>query len=82
MRGTYDRQADALYVYVAPEGTPVAWTDVLTDHVAIDRDAAGGVVGVEVLDTGTIPDLVGVLAPFGITLREVAVTWIGTGPAL
>jgi uncharacterized protein YuzE len=82
MRGTFDRQADALYVYVAPDRGPVAWTDVLTDHVAVDRNTAGELVGVEVLDAGTIPDLGGLLAPFGIVVREVAFTWIGTGPAL
>jgi uncharacterized protein YuzE len=82
MRGTFDRQADALYVYVAPEGTPVASTDIITDHVAVDRDAAGGVVGVEVLDTGIIADLAAILVPFGIVLREVDFRWIGTGTAL
>jgi uncharacterized protein YuzE len=82
MQGTFDRQADALYVYVAPEGTLVASTDIITDQIAVDRDAAGGIVGVEVLDTGAIADLAGLLAPFGITLREVTFTWIGTGPAL
>lgn len=44
---TYDPQADATYVTVSD--APVASTDALSDLVAVDLDAAGVPVGVEVL---------------------------------
>jgi len=44
---TYDPEADATYITVSEAA--VATTDALSDLVAVDLDAAGTPVGVEVL---------------------------------
>lgn len=46
---TYDPEADALYVRVAPKGTKIAETREIEPGVMIDLDAGGRVVGIEVL---------------------------------
>jgi uncharacterized protein YuzE len=38
------------YVYLLPEGTPVARTVTVSDDVMVDVDAEGKPIGVEVLD--------------------------------
>jgi uncharacterized protein YuzE len=63
MKATYDREADALYVYVAPDRGPIARTVRMTDDVMVDIDADGQIVGVEVLHAAAMPDLAG--ADFG-----------------
>lgn len=45
----YDPEADALYVRIAPKGTPVAETREIEPGVMLDVDAKGSVIGIEVL---------------------------------
>jgi len=47
---TFDPEADALYVYIAPKGTAVAETREVEPGVMMDFDAAGRLIGIEVLD--------------------------------
>ncbi len=47
---TYDPQADALYVRMAPKGTAVAETREVQPGVMMDFDAEGRLIGIEVLD--------------------------------
>jgi uncharacterized protein YuzE len=77
MKATYDREADALYVYVHPERGPNARTVPATDDVMVDQSADGQLVGVEVLDAAAQPDLAGTLAQFHITFRDIEMTFIG-----
>ncbi len=46
---TYDPEADALYVRIAPKGTEVAETREVEPGVMLDVDRAGTVIGIEVL---------------------------------
>lgn len=46
---TYDQEADALYLRLAPEGTAVAETREVEAGVQLDFDDAGHLVGIEVL---------------------------------
>ena len=48
MKVQYDPAADAMYIRLA-EGT-VADSDEVRDGVVLDYDAAGGVLGIEVLN--------------------------------
>lgn len=50
---TYDRQTQALYVRLSR--APVASTDRIADTVLLDLDAAGQLVGIEVLDVEPAP---------------------------
>ena len=59
-RATYDRQSDAVYVYLR-EAT-ISRTQALDDYRNIDLDAAGNVVGVEFLGVSGGVDLHGVPA--------------------
>jgi uncharacterized protein YuzE len=47
---TYGPDADALYVRIAPKGTAVAETREVEPGVMMDFDAAGRLIGIEVLD--------------------------------
>jgi uncharacterized protein YuzE len=47
---TYDPEADALYVRIAPKGTAVAETKETEPGIMFDLDANGAVIGIEVLD--------------------------------
>jgi uncharacterized protein YuzE len=47
---TYDRQADAIYIRIAPKGTAIEETREVADNVRLDFDAAGKLVGIEVLE--------------------------------
>jgi uncharacterized protein YuzE len=82
MKATYDREADALYVYVAPDRGPIARTVRMTDDVMVDIDADGQIVGVEVLHAAAMPDLAGTLAQFKITFRDIEMTFIGEAAGL
>jgi uncharacterized protein YuzE len=56
---TYDPEADALYVRIAPKGTEVAETREVQPGVMLDLDAGGRLIGIEVLDVrrrGAEPD--------------------------
>ena len=46
---TYDPKADAFYARFAPDGVEIAETREVAPGVTIDLDAAGQLVGVEVL---------------------------------
>jgi uncharacterized protein YuzE len=46
---TYDPEADALYVRIAPKGTEVGETREVEPGVMPDVDRAGTVIGIEVL---------------------------------
>lgn len=47
---TYDPEADALYVYLAPRDTKALGTREVAPGVMLDFDANGQVIGVEVLN--------------------------------
>lgn len=58
---TYDSEADALYVRLADPDVEVAETDEVVDaRIMVDYDAAGGVIGVEILGATRSLDLTGV----------------------
>jgi uncharacterized protein YuzE len=50
MRTSYDPEADAMFVWFAPEGTKSAETKEVAPGVLLDFDASGAVIGIEVLD--------------------------------
>jgi uncharacterized protein YuzE len=47
---SYDPEADAFYLRIAPEDVAVEGTQKVAPNVMVDFDAAGEVVGIEVLD--------------------------------
>jgi YD repeat-containing protein len=47
---TYDREADALYIRLAPKTTAIEETREVADNVRLDYDASGRLVGIEVLE--------------------------------
>lgn len=49
MRTSYDPEADAYYLRFAPDGVPIAETREVAPGLMLDIDAAGDVVGIEVL---------------------------------
>jgi uncharacterized protein YuzE len=46
---TYDPEADALYLPIAPKGMAVSETREVEPGIMIDVDAVGVVIGIEVL---------------------------------
>jgi uncharacterized protein YuzE len=50
MRTSYDPEADAMFVWFAPAGTKSASTTEVAPGIMLDYDAAGIVIGIEVLD--------------------------------
>lgn len=50
MRTSYDPEADAMFVFFAPEGTKSTNTQEVAPGVLLDFDEAGNVIGIEVLD--------------------------------
>jgi uncharacterized protein YuzE len=46
---SYDPDADALYVRLAPKGTAIADTREVEPGIMLDMDEAGHLVGIEVL---------------------------------
>jgi uncharacterized protein YuzE len=49
MRTSYDPEADAMFVWFAPEGTKSADTKEVAPGIMFDFDTAGNVIGIEVL---------------------------------
>ncbi|MBI1743758.1 DUF2283 domain-containing protein [Candidatus Acetothermia bacterium] len=49
MKITYDPEADALYIYLPPEGTSVAETREVTEEIFVDLDEKDNIIGVEIL---------------------------------
>lgn len=50
MRTSYDPEADALFIWFAPQGTKSAETEEVAPGIMLDFDAEGTVIGIEVLD--------------------------------
>ncbi len=50
MRTSYDPEADAMFVWFVPEGTKSSDTREVSPGIMLDYDAAGNVIGIEVLD--------------------------------
>ena len=50
MRTSYDPEADAMFVWFAPEGTKSVSTIEVAPGIMLDHDAEGNVIGIEVLD--------------------------------
>ena len=50
IRTSYDPEADALFVWFGPPGVTSAGTEEVAPGVMLDFDAAGQVIGIEVLD--------------------------------
>jgi uncharacterized protein YuzE len=67
MRTTYDPEADAFYARFAPDSVTVAKTNEVAPGVNIDLDAAGNLIGVEVLSVA-----VRGAGRYGATVREAA----------
>ncbi len=49
MRTSYDPEADAMFVWFAPEGVKSAETEEVAPGVMLDFDDEGEVIGVEIL---------------------------------
>lgn len=49
---TYDKEADAMYVYLS--NAKSARTKVLSEHILIDFDSKDRLIGVEILDASKI----------------------------
>jgi uncharacterized protein YuzE len=70
MRLEYDLNAGALYIRLSDE--KVARTREAGDNAAVDLDAVGGVVGIEVISANHPWPLADILAKYQIPDQEVA----------
>lgn len=50
MKTTYDKEADAAYIYIQPTNSKVFKTIEINPRVIIDIDKKGELVGIELLD--------------------------------
>lgn len=50
IRTSYDPEADALFVWFAPEGTKSATTEEVAPGILLDFDSSGRTIGIEILD--------------------------------
>jgi uncharacterized protein YuzE len=50
IRTSYDREADAMFVWFGPEGVNSAGTAEVSPGIMLDFDSEGRVIGIEVLD--------------------------------
>jgi hypothetical protein len=50
MRTSYDPEADAMFVWFAPEGTKSSDTREVAPGILLDLDANGNVIGIEVMN--------------------------------
>lgn len=60
IKTSYDPAADAMFIWLAPEDAVSVETREISPGIMLDYDAAGRVIGIEVLDmrervTGTPP---------------------------
>ncbi len=72
MKYVYDPEADCAYLYLMEQGATAAHTKPLSDHILIDVDAEGNIIGIEFLfirAAGMNPDMLAV-APQKITLEQ------------
>ena len=61
IKTSYDPAADAMFIWLAPEGVKSAETREVSPGVMLDYDAEGHLIGIEVLDVrgrvrGDMPD--------------------------
>lgn len=68
MQLEYDLNVAALYIRLS--GEPVAQTDEAGDDAAVDLDAAGRVVGIEILSAAGQRALPGILASYDIEAAD------------
>jgi uncharacterized protein YuzE len=52
IRTSYDPEADAMFVWFAPDGVKSAETEEVAPGIMLDFDSDGRVIGIEVLDVG------------------------------
>jgi YD repeat-containing protein len=78
---TYDVAADALQVTLIA-GVAAVHTGNVADTLALDYDADGRLIGIEVLDVREQPDLPGLLRAYGVDLQTLPVTLIGVRHAV
>jgi uncharacterized protein YuzE len=50
IKTSYDPVADAMFVWLVPEGTRVADTIEVAPGIMLDYDGSGKVIGIEMLD--------------------------------
>jgi uncharacterized protein YuzE len=50
IKTSYDPEADAMFIWLAPEDAKSAETREVSPGVMLDYDAAGRLIGIEVLD--------------------------------
>jgi uncharacterized protein YuzE len=50
IRTSYDPEADAMFVWLGPEGIKCAGTEEVSPGIMLDFDSDGRVIGIEVLD--------------------------------
>ncbi|MFL5258020.1 MAG: DUF2283 domain-containing protein [Rhodopila sp.] len=50
IRTSYDPDADAMFVWFAPEGAKSVTTQEVAPGILLDFDAAGNVIAIEILD--------------------------------
>jgi uncharacterized protein YuzE len=50
MKSTYDKEIDAMYIYIKPIKAKVFKTIPINDRVIIDMDEKGTIIGIELLD--------------------------------
>jgi uncharacterized protein YuzE len=50
IKTSYDPEADAMFIWLAPEGTKSAETREVSPGVMLDYDGTGRLIGIEVLD--------------------------------
>lgn len=70
MKLEYDLNAGALYIRLSD--AEIARTAEAGDNAAVDLDASGGVVGIEVIAVGYSWPLTDILDTYGIPPREAA----------
>jgi uncharacterized protein YuzE len=50
IKTSYDPEADAIFIWLGPEGVISAETKEVSPGVMLDYDASGRLIGIEVLD--------------------------------
>ena len=50
IKTTYDPEADAMFIYLGPEGVRSANTVEVSPGVMLDYDGEGKLIGIEILD--------------------------------
>jgi uncharacterized protein YuzE len=53
IKTSYDPKADALFIWLGPEGTRSAETREISPGVLLDYDDTGRLIGIEVLDVSS-----------------------------